>query len=131
VPECVLCWACRGRTYHGKVERSAHGCVLAGVLRSNSPRRGQMQRAECGRTYISKFEHRDPKSAKKTIQEKKLKIYTKMTKHAIKQDFYNKNEQNIYTNTKQNIYTNKIKYLHKHQIKYLQTLNKTKNIYKH
>jgi hypothetical protein len=48
VPECVLCWACRGRTYHGKVERSAHGCVLAGVLRSNSPRRGQTLRAECG-----------------------------------------------------------------------------------
>jgi hypothetical protein len=61
VPECVLCWVCRGRTYHGKVERSARGCVLAGVLQSNSPRRGQTQRAECGRTYISTFERSDPK----------------------------------------------------------------------
>jgi hypothetical protein len=72
---------------------------------------------------------------------KKLKIYTKITKHAIKQDFYNKNEQNIYTNTKQNIYTNKIKYsqtpnkkkikknIYTNKIKYSQTPNKKNKIF--
>jgi hypothetical protein len=118
-----VCWACCGRTYQGEVERSAHECVrVLGVLRSNSPKRGQTQCLACGRPYISTFERKDPKT------KIKLKNFTRISKHKTHTTYkifttkylqkYLHKQNKIFI---QNIYTNKIKYLYKQNKIFTQT----------